>query len=116
MLGGSITVSGKSQALPVHAMTPAENQISQKGGADVGVKKQPDLVKASEIVADVQKNMDLIHDTDLQFSVHGASGKVMIIVRDEDSREIIREIPRKDALDLAAKLDAMVGLIFDQKG
>lgn len=116
MLGESITVSGKSQALPVHAMTPAGNQITQKGGADIVAKKQPDSAQAADIVADVQKNIDLIHDTDLQFSVHGASGKVMIIVRDEDSGEIVREIPRKEALDLAAKLDAMVGLIFDQKG
>jgi flagellar protein FlaG len=116
MLGGSITVSGKSQVSSVHAMTPAGNQITQKGGADVKPEKQPYLVQTSEIVADVQKNLDLIHDTDLQFSVHGASGKVMIIVKNEDSGEIVREIPRKEALDLAAKLDAMVGLIFDQKG
>ncbi|MCD4717964.1 MAG: flagellar protein FlaG [Desulfobacterales bacterium] len=116
MLGESITVSGKSQAPTVNAMTPAGNQVTQKGCANVKAQKHPELVQTSEIVADVQKNLDLIHDTDLQFSVHGASGKVMVIVRDEDSGEIVREIPLKEALDLAAKLAEMVGLIFDQHG
>jgi len=116
MLVESITVSAKSQAPPVQVMAPAGNEMPQKGGANVKAEKQPDLAQTAEIVADVQKNLNIIQDTALQFSVHGASGQVMVTVRNEASGEVVREIPPKEALDLAAKLDAMVGLIFDQQG
>jgi flagellar protein FlaG len=53
---------------------------------------------------------------DLQFSVHEASGEIMVTVRDESSGEVIREIPPSEMLDLAARLGEMVGLLFDQTG
>ena len=116
MSGEFITLPVESQAPLVNVRMPAGNEVAQKSGADIKAQKQRDLVQTAEIVADFQKNLDLLHDTDLQFSVHGASGKVMIIVKNEDSGEIVREVPRKEALDLAAKLAEMVGLIFDQHG
>ncbi|MBW1707313.1 MAG: flagellar protein FlaG [Deltaproteobacteria bacterium] len=116
MLVEPVTVSGKGQAPAAQARLPAGNGMSQKGGADVKAEKQPDLAQSAEIVARVQKNLDIIHDTDLQFSVHEATGEVMVTVRDESSGKVIREIPPREVLNLAAKLDAMVGLIFDQNG
>ena len=53
---------------------------------------------------------------DLRFSVHEASGKFMVTVIDESSGEIIRELPSSEILDIAAKVENMMGLIFDQKG
>jgi len=48
--------------------------------------------------------------------VHQASGVVMVTVTDESTGEVIREIPPSEVLDLAARLEEMVGLLFDQKG
>jgi len=67
----------------------------------------------AEKVADVQKSLDIVQDTELQFSIHEATGEEIIIVSDKSSGELIREIPSEEFLDLAAKIDQMVGLIFD---
>lgn len=67
----------------------------------------------AEKVADVQKSLDIVQDTKLQFSIHEATGEEIIIVSDKSSGELIREIPSEEFLDLAAKIDQMVGLIFD---
>ena len=67
----------------------------------------------AEKVVDVQKSLDIVQDTKLQFSIHEATGEEIIIVSDKSSGELIREIPSEEFLDLAAKIDQMVGLIFD---
>jgi flagellar protein FlaG len=39
----------------------------------------------------------------------------MVTVVNEDTGEVIREIPSRELLDLAAKLEEAIGLIFDKK-
>jgi flagellar protein FlaG len=106
MLAESITVSGKSVAPPAPAARSSGNEIARE--------EQPDLSQTAEIVADVQKSLDMIQNIDLQFAIHEATGRTMVTVRDESSGKVVREIPPSEILNLAARLDAMVGLIFDQ--
>ena len=114
MLAESITVSGESAASPAPAERSSGNERAREGAADKKAEEPQDLSRMTEIVADVQKNLDMIQDIDLQFSVHEATGTTMVTVRDESSGKVIREIPPSEVLNLAARLDAMVGLIFDQ--
>lgn len=107
MLAESITASGKSVDPPAPAARSSGNKIGQAA-------EPQDLSRMTEIVADVQKSLDMIQNIDLQFSIHEASGTTMVTVRDESSGKVIREIPPSEVLNLAARLDAMVGLIFDQ--
>ena len=39
----------------------------------------------------------------------------MVRVVDKETEKLIREIPPEEFLNLAAKLDEMVGIIFDKK-
>jgi len=64
----------------------------------------------------VQKNVNIIHNVDLQFSVNKDSGRIMVTVTDKDTGEVIREIPPSEIVKFAEKFDEMVGMIFDQKG
>jgi uncharacterized FlaG/YvyC family protein len=41
---------------------------------------------------------------------------MMVKVMDGSTGQTIREIPPTEVLNLAARLDEMIGLIFDQKG
>ena len=75
-----------------------------------------DIRKLNERMEELQQNLNLIHNVKLKFSVHKQSGRLMIIVSDEDSGRVIREIPPSQMLDIAAKLEDLMGVIFDQKG
>ena len=116
MLNEPINISVKSVAPPAQARAPTEKGVTHTGKEAVRTVKEPDLSRVAELVADVQKNLNMVQNVDLQFTVHKASGEVMVIVREESTGEVIREIPPSEMLNLAAKLDAMIGLIFDQKG
>ena len=77
-------------------------------------QKEEDTTKLAEKIVDMQKSLDIVMDTELQFSIHEATGKEIITVTDSSSGELVREIPSKEFLDLAAKIEEMVGLIFDK--
>jgi flagellar protein FlaG len=99
---------------PTEGNEPAEGNKPAPRGSEA--QTEPNLSDLTEVAADVQKNLNMIHNVDLQFTVHKASGRTMVQVTDADTGEVIREIPPEEILNLAARLDEMVGLIFDQKG
>ena len=111
-----IAASAKSEAPAVQARLPAERATNQKDKEVQQPVKRLDLPDLEELAADVMKNLNIMHNVDFQFSVHRASGKMMVTVVDESTGKVVREIPSHEILDLAAKMDEMVGMIFDQKG
>jgi uncharacterized FlaG/YvyC family protein len=116
MLTQPINISVKGPSPPAQARLPSDKAVAPKGKDHVETEKGPDLSRMTEMVADVQENLSMIHNVDVQFSVHEASGEIMITVMEGSTGEVIREIPPLEILNLAAKLDEMVGLIFDQRG
>jgi flagellar protein FlaG len=73
--------------------------------------------QVSAMVEDLQASLDLLQqkNTSLNFSVHEKTERVMVRITDQNTGDVIREIPSKEFLDLAAKLQEMVGLMFDMK-
>ena len=111
-----ITASVKSEAPAVQARLPAEQATNQKDKEVQQPVKSLDLPDLEALAADVLKNLNIMHNVDLQFSLHKASGQMMVTVIDESTGKVVREIPSREILELAAKMDEMVGMIFDQKG
>ena len=77
--------------------------------------EKPDLAELADLAVDVQTNLNIMHDVSLNFSVHESSGRMVVTVADEETGEIIREIPSGEFLNLSAKLQEMFGILFDQK-
>jgi flagellar protein FlaG len=115
MLTEPVNISGQGLSPATQARLQSGEGIPQKDSCAKDEAKERDLSRLAEMVLDVQKNLKLIHDVDLQFSVHKASGEIMVTVSDQSTGEVIREIPPSDVLNLAARLEQMVGLMFDQK-
>ena len=82
-------------------------------------EKQQDTTRNTEVsqdfLNDLEKDIELIHHVGLQFSVHEDTGRTMVRVVNKDTDELIREIPPEEALNLAAKLEEMIGMVFDKK-
>jgi len=121
-----ITISVNNLSSQARARLPTEREITRIDRKDVNVEgdveeavkieKYPDSSRMTELVADVQENLNIVHDVDLQFSVHEASGQLMVTVIDASTGEVIREVPPSEILELASKIEEMIGLIYDQRG
>jgi flagellar protein FlaG len=114
MLVEPITISGKGPSSPHKARIPIQKEISQKEKQDPKNEQRLDKSQLEGLIVDAQKHMNMIHNVDLQFTIHEASGEIMVTVRNESTGEVIREIPPSEILNLAAKLEAMVGQLFDK--
>jgi flagellar protein FlaG len=51
---------------------------------------------------------------DLRIEVHRGTGKIMVQVISKSDGKVIREIPPEELLDLAAKMEEVVGAIFNK--
>jgi uncharacterized FlaG/YvyC family protein len=116
MIIEAITASGKSETPTVRARLSAEQLANQKDKQAQQPGERADVPDLEELAGEVQKNLNFMHNLDLRFSVHKASGQIMVTVIDESTGKVVREIPQSEILELASKMDEMVGLLFDQKG
>jgi len=99
-----INISQKNSAPGTQKRRPADNAVKKP-------VKEPDSQQIKAQVKDVQNKLN---NVDLHFSVHKSSGTIMVTVTEKASGKVIREIPSSETLHLAAKLEQMVGMIFDQ--
>jgi flagellar protein FlaG len=108
---------GKNVPTPVRVEFPAVREPipGSREGSENEKEPTPDLSELSNWIADVQRNLNIMHDVNLNFSVHAASGRTIVTVTDEITGRVVREIPPREMLNLAVKLDEMMGLIFDAK-
>lgn len=61
------------------------------------------------------ENLDKLQTVGLQFTQHKGTGRTVIRVVEEKTGKVIREIPEESFLDVVAKLDQMIGILFDKQ-
>lgn len=102
-----------------------EVKDTRKSAIDMNLKKSREHVEAdekqvqkSESSDDMVERMNMAMkalNVRLKFEKHEASGEYMVKVIDEDSQEVIREIPQEKALDLLVHLRHLVGVLLDER-
>lgn len=70
-----------------------------------------------ELRAAVEKIQEFVSSTasDIKFSIDEDSGRTVVKVIDRETKEIIRQIPSQEMLDLAQALNKLQGLLIKQK-
>jgi flagellar protein FlaG len=57
----------------------------------------------------------LPYNTSLRFSIEEELGTVVVKVTDKETREVIKQIPSEEAVELAKALDKLKGLLIQQQ-
>jgi flagellar protein FlaG len=103
--------------VPLNSVNAGAGGDAVPRGMDPGSGQgKPDLREIGAVTSSLKQRFQLIHQVELQFSVNEASGRTVVTVTDAQTGEVIREIPPSEQLKLAARLDEMIGLLFDQVG
>jgi len=111
----SITSAGNNSVQTSRNYAAPENLAIPKDTVAEPKEEAVDSTRIQESVMALQSNMKVFHNVNLDFSVHQDTGQIMVTVTDKETGKIIREIPPREILDLTAKLEEMIGIIFDQK-
>jgi len=77
------------------------------------VEDSIDRHKLEEAVGQINKTMET-YNTELRFSIHEASGEVMVQVINTEDGSVIREIPPEPILEIVAYVKKMLGIIVDK--
>lgn len=70
---------------------------------------------SQKMLDELSQDIEMLHSVGLSFSKHDDTGRTIVKVINKDTDELIREIPSEQVLDMAAKLDEMIGILFDTK-
>ncbi len=90
-----------------------EKKVEAKAEAKAEAK-EPKVTQ--ELLDELERDLDTIHNVGLTFSLHEKTGRTIVKVINKESKEVIREIPSEEILNLVAKLDEMMGILFDKFG
>ncbi|WP_136416232.1 flagellar protein FlaG [Herbaspirillum sp. ST 5-3] len=74
----------------------------------------PTMEQVKQAVHEINKAMKSLSQ-DLEFSVDEDSNRTIVKVVDQQTKEIIRQVPTKEALEIAKALDKVQGLLIRQK-
>ena len=101
---------------PSVEMTPVvEPKAKAKMPKESGEKNKKQDVDFLQDVLEVAQNHLHVSGVSLSFSVHEATGRIKVVVTDKGTGDLIREIPPDQVLNLMAKIDEMMGILYDEK-
>lgn len=69
------------------------------------------LIKAIERAVKAMQGAN----TQLEFSVHDKTKRIMVKVMNSETGQVLREIPQEKTLDFVAKLWEMAGILIDER-
>lgn len=75
---------------------------------------EPSLAQVTEAVHNINKSLESLKQ-DLQFTVDSDSNRTVVKVVDQKTKEVIRQIPSEEALEIAKALDTVKGVLIRQK-
>lgn len=108
----SATIStnvGQSNNAPSVSTTVAGTTSSDKSN-----NKKIDAGQIDKAVADINKAMQS-HSQDLRFSVDTDSKRVVVKIIDQQTNQVLRQIPTEEALEISKSLDKLKGVLIKQE-
>lgn len=75
---------------------------------------EPDARLLKDLSAKVNFILDALGKS-LRFSVHDATKRIVVSVVDDNTGEVVREIPATKFLDMVSKLEDLTGFIMDER-
>lgn len=102
----STTSVNKASIADMQAITSTESKVAKN------TLESEEQIK--QAVQKIQETTDKLTQN-LHFSIDEETGKTVIKVIDVHTDEVIRQIPSKEAIEIARTLDKVQGLLFNDK-
>ena len=78
-------------------------------------KEDFSATEINNLVSSANQLVDAVSNNKVNFQYDESKEQHIVLVRDKDTDEIIREIPPKEMLDLLKNLEDITGIIYDNK-
>jgi len=125
---GITEISGAATAQPAQPATPRTRppQANEASATREPVKTAQEIAKTEakdkqprpeELQSALQKISEFVSSTasEISFSVDNESGRTVVKVTDRSTKEVIRQIPSQEFLEMSKALDHLQGLLLKNK-
>jgi flagellar protein FlaG len=107
----AVDTSGAMAGPPSASVSPKQDPFLKEKAADDAAGRE----QVKQMLSDMQVQIDRMN-VSLRFYTYGERGeKVVVVVADKETGEVIREIPSKEIQNLHAKMSELAGMIFDRQ-
>ncbi len=118
-VGASGANSRAQQSIGPSGAANTQNQVSHAGNVDTAnAVKRPDdpasIDQLNEAVKNINQSLSVLSQN-LEFSVDTDSKRTVVKVIDQQTKEVIRQIPSEETLQIAKALDTVKGLLIKQQ-
>lgn len=103
----NLKVSNASINSPKEEKRVKDNSFPYELSEDARKKLQKKIDELNNIISFLDK--------DISFKLHDQTERLMTQVINLETREVIKEIPPEEMLDLIARIHKMVGILIDEK-
>lgn len=114
-IGQTMAMDGRSFNNSAVQKATVETTVSMaKSSAEVAQNIVQNLAEVQASVDQLQKLSDISMGHKVQFNVNDELGKVIIKVIDPKTDQVIKEIPSEDIQKMQARINKVLGLLFDE--
>ena len=126
-MAGVELINNQAPALTLEASTnslaggSAEKSVKASKGPTVIQSKfevnQKSMISEEDLETAINELNQALRsrDSTVSFSIDDALGKDIVSVFNDNTGELIRQLPQKEVLSAARNIDRMIGLLFDQE-
>ena len=111
----AVAATGKQGLSPSRDRANEETSRSSEEANQVSAKVQKKVQEKIRRIAQVMEDYVRSTQRSLKIQVHPGTGDFMVKVISEEDGRTIREIPPEEVLNLAARMEEMMGLLFNEK-
>lgn len=86
--------------------------VRRKDGEEAASEKKPTNAQMKKAVEELNKKMG---NSEAIFGIHEETQRVTIKIVDKKTKEVIREYPPEETLDMIAKVWELAGIMVDEK-
>jgi len=97
---------------------PIDDTVQKAEGSAVEEEQQfSGAVSEAEVIKAIERANEAFRvvNTRFEFSIHEGTKEIMVKIIDEETNEVIREIPPEKILDLIAKIWELAGILVDER-
>ena len=103
-----------STQIPQGTISADAKNLVAPTGSEVAASIVQNTAEVKAQAQQLQKMSDLIMGRKLQFSVNNELGSVVVKVVDQNTNQVLREIPSQEIQHLKINIRKAIGVIFDE--
>ncbi|GAV22551.1 flagellar protein FlaG [Carboxydothermus pertinax] len=101
--------------LKASAVEPVKNVANESGRTNNFETEKISKNQLENAVENLNKVVNSFTPTELKFEIHQDSKELMVKVINAETKEVIREIPPHQVLEIVAEIKKLLGVLVDTK-